>query len=304
MPAPHFPLVLTVLSWGFNFIAMKLLYREIPPAAVGLVRYLLMWACVAGVCTVLGESLRYPPGKTRPILIQGFVSMGLYMVLFFEGINLTSAAEGAIILATAPVLTAIFAIVLKQETLRWGALVGAVVALAGVSMVVLGGAVATPPKELQQKLLGDGLILLSACVWAANAVMSRPLMAEISPWRLLALGMPAAALILVPYGAGATLAVDFRVLTPEAWGYIAHVTLLAGLVGFAGFYSGIKKLGASRTLLYQFFVPPMAAFFEWWLTGKSLKPIQFVGLAVVILGVWLASRARAVNEHNPDAAKA
>jgi drug/metabolite transporter (DMT)-like permease len=286
------PLIITVLSWGFNFVALKLLYREMSPAAVGLVRFVLMYACVLAVCWVLKEPLKFPAGKRTPILIQGALSMGIYIVLFLEGMARTGAAEGAIILASAPIFTGLIAVAAKQEPFRMGVLLGGLLALCGVATVVLGGAAATNAVELQSKILGDVLILISALVWAGQAVLSKPIVSRVSPRQLLALGMPAALVILLPYGFTATMAVQWSSLSVHTWMYIAHVTLLAGAVGFAGFFAGVRKIGASSAMLYQFFVPPLAALTEWLFLGKALHPIQFVGLALVLAGVTVASRSR------------
>lgn len=301
MNAPYFPLVLTVLSWGTNFVAIKVLYNQMTPAAVGLVRFVLMLAIVVGICLVSRESLKFPKGKAIPVLWQGFLSMGLYMVLFFEGMKRTGASEGAIILSSSPVIVALLAVIFRVERFCVGAIVGASVAFSGVALVVVGGGVSGTDAAMHERLIGDLLVFLSACVWGFQALMSRAVMKEMTPFRLLALGMPAAALILVPYGAADTLNTDWSGLTWTTWGALGHLTVFAGIVGFVGFYKGVAKLGPSRTLLYQFFVPPTAAITEWAMFGKSLTAIQFLGLGVTIAGVWLSSRARAAMTKDADA---
>lgn len=278
----------TVVSWGFNFVTLKLLFAEgMTPAAASLVRFLLMWGVLVAICRFRRESLAYPEGSTIALWILGFLSMGVYMILFLEGMARTTAAEGAIILATSPVLTFLLAVAMKRERFAWGALVGAVVAFVGVALVVFAG-----DHDSHGTLLGNGLVLLSSIVWAYCAVQTHVVVGDLSPLRALTLSMPGAIPILLVYGLGAALAVPWGQMTWVGWAALAHITLLAGVVGFIGFYAGVRQVGSSGAMLYQFLVPPIAAFFAWLLLGQALLPLQGVGLAVVLLGVWWSMRCR------------
>lgn len=274
----------TVLAWGFNFVAVKMIYAQVSPPALGFGRHLLMWGCLAAICRVRGYSLAFPAGDAPRILLQGALAMGLYMILFLEGLRLTSPGVGAILLATAPIFTALFAAAARQEAFRWGVVVGGAVAVAGVALVVGTGHGGTP--------LGAALIVGAAVVWSLGVVVSRPLVQKIGALRLLTLSMPGALPILAPYALLPTLATPWTTLDPLAWALFAHVVLLAGVLGFLGFYLGVRKIGGPATMLYQFFVPPTAMACAWWLLGEPVTLVQALGLAVIVLGVWWSARSR------------
>lgn len=286
------PLAATVLAWGFNFAAIKLLYQAMPPPAVGLLRYIPMALCLAAICVYSREELKYPKGQIGKILLIGFISMGVYMVLFLEGIARVAPAEGAIVLATAPVFTALFSVLMGQEPFRIGVLIGALISIAGVGCVVSNGIIACDV-DPQTHVAGVLMILASAAVWAYQAVLSKPLMAGMSSLKLLTLSMPGAAIVLVPYGVKSVAEMNWAAMDSLNWGLFFHVTFLAGVVGFWGFYAGVRAIGASRALLYQFFVPPIAVTFDIAIFDRQFHWLQFVGLAVIIGGVSIAARARA-----------
>lgn len=287
------PLVFTVLAWGYNFVALKLLYAEVSPAPAALMRHVLMYLILVAVCHWWLSRENPELRKTNwlwggwRIAFFGVLSMGIYMILFLEAVNRTSAAEGAILIATAPLFTTLFAVIARQEAFSSRVLVGALVAFSGVAMVVFAG------DEIRfDHLVGNGLMLASAIGWALGAVVSRPLVIKRPAIVVLTQSMPAALLILVPYALDASFATPWLSLSPTSYLAFAHFTILAGALGFVGFFYGVQKIGAPGAMYYQFCVAPVATLFAWIFLGDSLRPLQIVGMGVVLFGVILATAAR------------
>ncbi|HEY0868652.1 MAG TPA: DMT family transporter [Fimbriimonas sp.] len=289
IPLPNLPLTVTVLSWAFNFVALKSLYAQMTPPAVSLVRFAAMYLVLIAICAARREPLALPKEHRFRILLAGFISMGAYMVLFLEGMSSTSASEGAIVLATAPVFTFVMACAVKQERFSVAALAAAVVAFVGVALVILGGAGAPSSGG---SLKGNLIILASAAVWASSVVVMKPVLVDVSPLRMLTLSMPAGLLALIPYGGVAVVQTDYSAIDLRGWLMFGHVAILSGVVAFLCFYEGIRKVGASTATLYQFFVPPTTVFFAWLAFGEKIAPLQAVGLAVIIVGVASSYKAR------------
>jgi drug/metabolite transporter (DMT)-like permease len=286
IPLPNPWLSATVLVWGFNFVAVKLLYLQMTPAALSLVRFAPMYLLLLLFCRVRGESLKYTR-ETIPVLWQGFLSLGVYMILFLEGMDRTSPAEGAIILATAPVFVAVMSVAAKQEQFTLGAILGAAIAFIGTAIVIGSGA-----QDKHGSLIGNLLVLSSAVVWAYGAVLSKPLVNKFSPLQSLTLSMPAALPILIPYGLMKTLEVPWANLTTQSWLMLLHIVVGAGFIGFLGFYEGVKDRGPAAAMLYQFFVPIVASASAYIVLRQGLNWWQAIGLGIVILGVVVATRAR------------
>lgn len=288
------PLLVTALSWGFNFIALKLAYLQLSPAALTFARYLAMGAVLIVLCWSMRLSLRYPQGEVGRLLFLGFLSLGVYIVVFMEGMNATSATDGAILLSTAPVWTAILAVAFRHEKFSLGALLGAIVAFLGVAVVV-----ANRQNGDQGTLVGNGLVLLAALLWAFSAVLMKPVVIKMHPLRALTLSMPGALPILLPYGLMATLEVDWAALSVPTWLSFAHIVLLAGCAGFIGFYAGVRQIGSANAMLYQYFVTPIAAGFAWLVLGERPSWPQGIGVVVVIAGVIWSTSARSRSQVAP-----
>ena len=280
-------MTVTVFLWGFNYVALKIAYREMAVPTMSLTRFLLTWAAMALVCLARRESLRYPKGDALRLLLLGFLGNGVYMVLFLEGMARTSAAEGAIIVNSAPVFTILAAALYGYERMHAATAVGAVVALAGVAMVALGG-----KASVDGDLVGGALILAAAVVWGWCAILTRPLVERYAPFRVLTLSMAGAAVVIVPYGFSATVAAPWGHYSTATYLATCHVGLLSGAVGFSLFYAGIRRVGPIGAILYQYAVPIAAAVFAWMLLGDKLGWIQLGGTLVVFAGVGLATWGR------------
>ncbi len=219
--------------------------------------------------------------------------MGIYLVVFLEGMKYSTPAEGAIILGTGPAFTLLFAVLVKQEQFRWRALVGMLIAFCGVVVVVLSGpSVHSGSVSASDKLMGNLLVLVAAVIWAISVVVTRPLVGKIEPLRMFTLSMPGAIAALLPFGLLPSLHTDYTHMSATGWWMLLYVAVIAGALGFALFYEGIKQVGASGAMTYQYFVSPLAAIFGWVVMKIPMTPLQFVGLVVVLLGVGVSSSGR------------
>jgi drug/metabolite transporter (DMT)-like permease len=281
---PHPALVFVVLAWGVNFSIFKLVLAEVEPSVAALVRFVLMMATLWLSCVLLRIPLKYPRGQAWRFIFAGFLANGLYMAVFVEGMRTAGATQGAIVLATAPIWIALFAILKKQDVFTPHLAIGGTVAFAGAVTAILAGG-----GTLEGSTLGASLVMLSAVVWAWSVVLMRPLVVEGSPYAVFTLTFPGGALALVPYGAYATWRTDWSALSPAVWWGLVYLVFVAGIGAFAAYYKGLADVGPTKTSMTQFFITPTAAVFEWLVFGGKFVAMQAVGIVVVIVGTLIAS---------------
>lgn len=280
-------LLVTMLTWGLNFVAVKVLFNEMEPPAVALSRLLFMWVALLGICKWKKINLRFEGKDLWLTLLQGLLSMGVYIVLFLEGIKRSGAAEGAILLGTGPIFTLLLAVLLGQERLTRIGVYGLLIAFSGVVLVTQ-----TSDPCAENTLLGNGLLLTSAFVWASATVVSRPLLSRKHPLAMMAVSMPGALPIILPYSVRSFATTPWGGLAPVSWAMLTYFCLVAGVVGFVLFYEGVSQVGAAGAMLYQYFVPPLAALSAWLVLGTPLRWPQVIGIGIVISGVWLATKRK------------
>lgn len=281
---------MAILFWALNFIALKHLYNDHQMTASQLAwfRFVVMYIGLAVLCLATGESLRLPKEDAGKLLAFGFLTMGLYMFLFLEGMRYVSPGEGAILLNTSPIMTMLITAGLGQERLRLGSMAGAVLAFFGVALVMVPGIAGH-----ESKTIGYVLLVASALVWAYAISIMRPLLQRYSPLRVMTLSMAGGLPVMLGYWLVRDHGQAPVAMNAAGWLSFSHVALLSGVVAFLLYYRGVHEVGAPGAALYMYFTPPLTALLDWLITGHVLAPIQFGGLFVVIVGVAVAQRFRA-----------
>lgn len=250
-------------------------------------RYLLMAPLMWGFAKLAKQTFQVPKDQRFKFWGIGLLSSGLYMVLFLEGMERVGAAQGAVCLATVPLWVSLFAVLIGEEKARWQLYVGGLISYAGVASVILFGS-----GEKHWTLLGVGLVLASAIVWAVSVVLMKPILKD-RPAMGVYLGTYAgAALVVVPYGGMAVLNFDYSTVTWVGWSALAYLTVVAGAGAFGAYYIAVREVGSAKASMAGYFVPILAAFTAWMFLGETLNIWQVMGIGVVLLGVWLASAKR------------
>lgn len=284
IPLPNLPILFTVVAWAYNFTALKFVYRELSPAAVGLTRSIIVMLLFMAYCAVIKQPISYPKKLVGRLLLQGFLANGVYMVLFLEGIQRTTPAMAAIIMATAPLMTSGLAMGLKLEPFKWQPLYGMFLSLAGVAF-----AQSDKLHSSADGMLGNLFIFLAAALWAVSVLIMRPILEEMPAIRAVTLVLPGALVALLPYGLLATVHTVWSHLSVPGWLNYAHVAILSGGVAFVTYYKGMQQIGVVRGTAYQFLVPPLAALIAWGFLGMKPSWQLWVGLLLVLVGLYWSS---------------
>jgi drug/metabolite transporter (DMT)-like permease len=273
-----------MLFWGYNFVSLKVLYEVMPPGGVLFCRYFVMWAVLVAICYLTKNSLKIPREHRWRILLAGFNSMGIYMILFMEGVKRSGAGESAIILATNPIMVAIGSMIMGLEKFSWARITGGTIALLGVAMVVLGRPAMVDGKS---HLLGDILLLLSAVSWAWSVILAKPLSKEIKPLALFTMSMLGGLPLVFLYGLIPTLSIQVSQFEFKHWMNFLQIAFGSGVIAMACFYKGVSQLPASLASMHQFLVPVLATGFASWILGERLAWVQGIGVVVLLVGISL-----------------
>ena len=197
----------------------------------------------------------------------------------------TLAANAAVIVATAPFLTALLARLLLGESLQPRFFLGFACALGGIICISINsGAV------LRLNPLGDLLAFLAALTWAFYSIFTRKVSQcgynmvqatrRIFCWGLLFM-LPVLPLTGVRWDLS-------RFADPVLLGNLLFLGLGASALCFATWNYSIKILGAVKTSVYIYLVPVVAVITAMLILHEPLTWLAALGMGLVLLGLGIS----------------
>lgn len=281
-------LLLVIVVWAANYPVSKYGITGLNIFVFNSIRFLF-----AAVLLVILFRMRFAWRQVTaadwPRLIKaGFVANVLYQIAFIVGLNMTTAGNAAVLLATAPLWTVFINAKINHEGIlprRW---IGMSMALAGVVMIIAGSG--TRLEFGGQAILGDFICIAAASFWGFNTSLQKPLLIRYSAMQL--------TVVMIVVGAtGLTAAAIPAGLTLHWAGvhwtyYVAALASGALSIGAASvvWSVGVKRLGPERTANFGNLTPVLALVISALTLGEPVYPLQLAGVVVTLLGVWYASR--------------
>ena len=276
------PLLFVVL-WSTGFIGAKFGLPHADPLSFLLIRYLL----VLSLMTLVALATRAPwPRDARQwfhIGVSGLLVHAIYLGGVFMAISKgLPAGVTSLVVGIQPLLTAVGAGWLLNETVLKRQWLGLVLGFAGVAMVVSGK-------------LGSGFGL--EALWPALAALAGITLGTLYQkrfcpsfdWRTGAIAqfLPTAVATAVVVGVTESFRVDWA---PDFIFALAWLVLVLSL-GAVSLLNMLIRRGTAVNLASLFYlVPPCTALIAWLLFGEKLAGMALVGMALAVWGVYLARK--------------
>jgi drug/metabolite transporter (DMT)-like permease len=277
---------------GIAFAPIFVRLSELTPTATAFNRFALavpvLWVWLA-IGDTVGQSDNRPK-RRHPSSVTDYAILAL-AGLFFAGdmgfwhwsITYTSVANATLLANMAPVFVVLGGWLLFGTRVRPLFLIGMATAMAGTAVLMqtsagLGG----------RHLLGDALGLVTGLFYGAYLLTIQRLRASYDTMTIMAYAIPVSAVAML--GVSILNGETLLAVTTTGWMVVVGVALVSQVFGQSLIAYGLAQLPvafASVSLLVQ---PVMAALWAWLLLAEPLGPIQAVGAAVVLAGIWIARR--------------
>lgn len=219
-------------------------------------------------------------------ILLGIIGIFGFNTFFFLGMQYTSPLNGALIMGTNPLVTALFAYFILKNPITKQQFLGIFFALVGVILVLTQGSL-----EIVQTLSiskGDLLILSGNVCWALYGVLGRKHVKGSSSMETTTYTMITGSLCLIVLTAFLPSPHSLSHVTVSAWGAILFMALFTSVLGYLWWNKGMATIGASNTSLFFNLVPVVTMILSI-LTGAPISLPQVIGTCLVILGVLTAS---------------
>jgi len=232
---------------------------------------------------------RWPKGKDwLGVIALGVLFFAIFMGIFNLSLRYTTAARGALALATLPLLTMIMAAVLRAEPLTFRKTAGVATAIGGVATALLAGLVQAPDGAWR----GDLIMIAGALCMALYNVWSRPFIARSSSLAFVTGGMAAGSgcMALISAASGGLAASTTFSLTQ--WVAIFYLSVFGAALTFFLWVFALERTTPTRVANAITINPVVAALLAAPLLGEPIGANLLVGIVAISVGVWVASTDR------------
>lgn len=269
--------------WGASFLFIKVAVRELSPVAMVFGRSLFGAAIVYGALRFSRMPLALFRGHLRAGLVIALFNAAIPYSLFAFGESFIDSSLAGILNATLPLWVALMSPLWREaESLRR-------TQAAGLGLGFLGAVILARPHGglLSGSVLGVAACLVATLSYAFATHFSKRAFRDVPPHVPALAQCVGAALVLAPF---AILTRPTHLPSPAALGAVAALGLGGTGMAMLISYRLIKRVGASRTSVVTYLLPPSALFWGVVLLHERPAATSFVALGLILGGVFLITR--------------
>lgn len=282
----HILALITIIVWGSTFISTKMLLSEFTPVQIMLCRfaiaYVVLWLIRPKIDkTELKDELLF--------LLMGIFGCTVYFMTENTALKYTLASNVSIIVASAPIITAILAhFFIKGERLNKNIGLGFAVAFAGVIMVVFNGQFV-----LKLNPAGDALSLGAAVSWAIYSVILRTCVDKYNSVMLTRKLMFYGFITAFPIALVQGERMPFEAFrNPEMLFCILFLGVVGSGICYVLWNIAISRLGVVTTNNYIYINPFVTLVTGGIILKEPITVMGVVGAVLIISGVVIASKKK------------
>ena len=271
------------LIWGSTFLAIRLGNESVAPVWAATLRLALATPLYLMLAWATGANMRNR-AAFRAALLYGVFNYGVNFVLLYWGETHVPSGTAAVIYATIPLTTAVFAALLGVHAFERHQIAGSVIGLLGVAIVFSGELTSgAPPVALLAVFGGAVASALSTVVlkqgppqstWAAN-------------------GIGGAAGTAMCFAASVAMGESHALPRGlDEWSPILYLVLAGNLGAYALYGWLIAQWNVVRINVIALIIPVIAVALGAAVRSEALPPATYAGAAVVLAGVALTLARR------------
>jgi drug/metabolite transporter (DMT)-like permease len=267
-------------------VATRAVVDDVPPLSLAVLRYGLGGLILALFLALWAPAmLRVRRKDLHFITLLAALLFGIFPFAFNAGLRWTEASQGALVLATIPVWTALLARSMGRELLSPRQGLGLVLTIIGVVIAVTGRGIDWDNGALA--LAGDGLMLIAAVCGSIYSVLVKRAFVHYSALTVTAYGMLFGTVMLAPAALVEGLA------SVRVQGQTLALVLFLGVIGGALlwwlFAYALGRMGPTQAAVYINLNPLTAMILAVVLLHEPLLASVIVGMVVVLTGVLLVN---------------
>lgn len=222
------------------------------------------------------------------MLICALFGMGINMLAFFKGLELSTPINSSVLITTTPLIVVVLSAILIKEQIAKPKILGILIGLIGAIALVLFGS------EIRQDApnipFGNILFIVNSVSYGLYLILVKKLVEKYHPFTFMKWLFTIGTFICLPIGYSELNAISWETLPFEAIWKIIFVVVGTTFLTYLFNIFALTQLKASTLSAFVYLQPLIGILFAV-LTGKdTMTTIKIVGTTLVLLGVYLTSK--------------
>lgn len=222
------------------------------------------------------------------LLVCAFFGMGINMLSFFKGLDLSTPINSAVLITITPILVVILSALFIKEKITIQRGIGVFLGLIGALALILFGA------EIRQDAtnipLGNMLFIVNATSYGLYLILVKKLLEKYHPFTLMKWMFGIGFIITLPITYTEFKEIQWSHLPVEALGAIAFVIIGTTFLTYLFNVFALTQLKASTVGVFMYLQPLIGIIFAIMAGKDHLTLVKFLAIVLVLIGVYLVSK--------------
>jgi drug/metabolite transporter (DMT)-like permease len=285
---PYLLLSITAACWAGNAVVGKLAAGHIAPVTLSFLRWFAAFLIILPFAwRYLAQDWPQIRDKLGIMIVLSITGIGAFNTMQYWALEHTQAINTLLLQPTAPLFVAMWSLVLFRVRLTAAQALGIVLSLTGVLVIMLRGDL-TSLKDINFNR-GDLIFVLALLIFGLYSVLTvkRP---AIHPLSFVAFTFGCGAACLIPFFIHELNTRPLMELNGANLLTLFYVAVFPSTVAYLCFNRGVALIGANRAAPFFHLVPVFGTVMSIAFLGEHPQLFHFVGFALVLTGVFVASR--------------
>jgi drug/metabolite transporter (DMT)-like permease len=276
------------MCWAGNAIVGRLAAGHIAPVTLSFLRWSIAFFIILPFAWKhLARDWVAIRGRLGIMIVLSITGISAFTSLQYWSLEHTTALNTLLLQSAGPLIVAVWSLILFGVRLTWAQAGGVLLSLAGVLVILLHGDL-TMLKNIGFNK-GDLIFTVALVIFAFYSVLSlkRPAIHGLS---FVAFTFGAGAACLIPLLIWELFARPLMAINSANLLTLLYVALFPSTLAYLCFNRGVRLIGANRAAPFFHVVPVFGTVMSIAFLGELPQAFQFLGFALVLTGVFVASR--------------
>jgi drug/metabolite transporter (DMT)-like permease len=288
---PYLLLSFTALCWAGNAIVGRLAAGHIPPVTLSFLRWAIAFFIILPFAWKhLQQDWPAIRSKLGTMVVLSITGIGAFNTLQYWALEHTQALNTLLLQSAGPLFVAVWSLILLGVRLTLAQACGIALSLVGVLVILLHG----DPTALTsiQFNKGDIIFTIALAIFGFYSVLTlkRP---KISGLSFVAFTFGCGSACLIPLWIWELFTRPVMQLDTANMLSLFYVAVFPSTLAYLCFNRGVQLIGANRAAPFFHVVPVFGSVMAIVFLGERPQLFHVIGFALVLTGVFIASRKQA-----------